>query len=125
MINASVAPLNREVRRQRKRLAAVEKRVDGVEDDVKSALQIGDLVQRVIGEGMGRIELKLDKQHGEIVQRLDAAEGWIGRRRRWEKTALRVSQLAVVGALRRWLPFVLVYMVLVVAWLAMVKVAGG
>ncbi len=125
MISASVAPIAREQKRQRRRVAAIEQRIDTVEGDVKSALQIGELVQRVMSDGLVRIEHKIDAKHVEVIARLDRAEGWIGRRRRIETGLLRVSQMAIVGALRRIFPFALVYVVLVVTWVMMVKAIGG
>ena len=125
MISAQVAPLHKQVQIQRRRTSRLEKRVTRVEKDVATAMTGFELVERVFSEGMGRIELKMDKQHNDLVRRLDQAEGFILRRRRIEKSIVRLSELAVVATVRRWLPFVLVYMVLVVAWLAMVKVAGG
>jgi ABC-type dipeptide/oligopeptide/nickel transport system ATPase subunit len=117
MINATVAPIAREQKRQRKRIASMEKRVEVVEGDVKSALQVAELVKDVVTEGFGRLEIKMDKQHSDIVARLDVAEGWIGRRRRLETAAVRLSQLAVVAALRRIFPFAALWLVLMNLWL--------
>lgn len=125
MINATVAPIAREQKRQRKRIASMEKRVEVVEGDVKSALQVAELVKDVVTEGFGRLEIKMDKQHSDIVARLDVAEGWIGRRRRLETAAVRLSQLAVVAALRRIFPFAALWLALVITWVMMVKMVGG
>lgn len=125
MINATVAPLAREQKRQRKRIATMEKRVDTVEEKADAALKVGELVEQVLTQSVARIELKLDKQHAEIVQRMSMAEGWIGRRRRLETAAVRLSQLAVVAALRRIFPFAALWLVLVVTWVMMVKLVGG
>lgn len=129
MITAKVAPLHREVSRQRRKVEAVNKRVEAVEhrvDDVESAVKTSlALVQQVISEGMGRIELKMDKQHGEIVRRLDTAEGWISGRRRIEKAAIRFGQLAAVVALRRWLPFLSLFSGIMLASYAMTMLLGG
>lgn len=125
MINATVAPIAREQKRQRKRIASMEKRVEVVEGDVKSALQVAELVKDVVTEGFGRLEIKMDKQHSDIVARLDVAEGWIGRRRRLETAAVRLSQLAVVAALRRIFPFAALWLVLVITWVMMVKMVRG
>lgn len=125
MISASVAPIAREQKRQRRRVAAIEKRIDTVEGDVKSALQIGELVQQLLSEGIGRIELKMDRNHADIVQRMSAAEGWIGRRRRWETAAVRFGQLAIVAGLRRWLPFLaMVAGVLSVTYVVLMIIEG-
>lgn len=125
MINASVAPIGREVKRQRKRVAAIEKRVETVEGDIKSALQIGELVQQVVQEGMARIELKMDKQHAEKLARLDRVEGWIHRRTVIERTVVRVSQLTVMAALRRWLPFFGMLSIVLVMWWVLVSLMGS
>lgn len=125
MINATVAPIAREQKRQRKRIASMEKRVEVVEGDVKSALQVAELVKDVVTEGFGRLEIKMDKQHSDIVARLDVAEWWIGRRRRLETAAVRLSQLAVVAALRRIFPFAALWLALVITWVMMVKMVGG
>lgn len=125
MINASVMPITREQRRQRKRTDAMSKRLDDVEAKADEALKVGELVERVVTEGMARIELKMDKQHAEIVGRLNMAEGWIGRRRRLETAAVRLSQLAVVAALRRIFPFAALWLALVITWVMMVKMVGG
>ena len=125
MINATVAPIAREQKRQRKRIASMEKRVEVVEGDVKSALQVAELVKDVVTEGFGRLEIKMDKQHSDIVARLDVTEGWIGRRRRLETAAVRLSQLAVVAALRRIFPFAALWLALVITWVMMVKMVGG
>ena len=103
----------------------MEKRVEVVEGDVKSALQVAELVKDVVTEGFGRLEIKMDKQHSDIVARLDVAEWWIGRRRRLETAAVRLSQLAVVAALRRIFPFAALWLALVITWVMMVKMVGG
>lgn len=125
MINASVMPITREQKRQRKRTDAVIKRLEDVEAKADAALKVGELVERVVTESMGRIELKMDKQHAEIVGRLSMAEGWIGRRRWLETAAVRVSQLAVVAALRRWLPFIAMLGGVLGMWWILVSLMEG
>jgi len=125
MINASVMPITREQRRQRKRTDAMSKRLDDVEAKADAALKVGELVERVVTEGMARIELKMDKQHAEIVGRLNMAEGWIGRRRRLETAAVRFSQIAVVAALRRWLPFIVMLGGVLGMWWILVSLMEG
>ncbi|MBK9751733.1 MAG: hypothetical protein IPO91_34535 [Chloroflexi bacterium] len=125
MINASVMPITREQRRQRKRTDAMSKRLDDVEAKADEALKVGELVERVVTEGMARIELKMDKQHAEIVGRLNMAEGWIGRRRRLETAAVRFSQIAVVAALRRWLPFIVMLGGVLGMWWILVSLMEG
>jgi len=125
MINASVMPITREQKRQRKRLAVIEKRVDEVEEKVDAALKVGELVERVLTESVARIELKIDKQHADLVARMSSAEGWIGRRRRWETAAVRLSQLAVVAAARKWLPFFGMLSLVLVMWWVLVSLMGS
>lgn len=125
MINASVAPIGREVKRQRKRVAAIEKRVETVEGDIKSALQIGELVQQVVTEGMARIEMKMDKQHAEKLARLDRVEGWINRRTVVERSIVRVGQMAMVAALRKWVPFFGMLSLVLVMWWVLVSLMGS
>lgn len=125
MINASVMPITREQKRQRKRTDAMSKRLDDVEAKADAALKVGELVERVVTEGMARIELKMDKQHAEIVGRLNMAEGWIGRRRRLETAAVRFSQIAVVAALRRWLPFIVMLGGVLGMWWILVSLMEG
>jgi len=125
MINASVMPITREQRRQRKRTDAMSKRLDDVEAKADAALKVGELVERVVTEGMARIELKMDKQHAEIVGRLNMAEGWITRRRRLETAAVRVSQMAFVAALRRWLPFIVMLSGVLGMWWILVSLMEG
>jgi len=125
MINATVAPLTREQKRQRKRLAVIEKRVDEVEEKVDAALKVGELVERVLTESVARIELKIDKQHADLVARMSSAEGWIGRRKRLEKTLMRASQLAVVAAARKWLPFFGMLSLVLVMWWVLVSLMGS
>jgi hypothetical protein len=125
MINASVMPITREQKRQRRRLTVIEKRVDDVEEKVDAALKVGELVERVLTESVARIELKIDRQHADLVQRMSMAEGWIGRRKRMEKTLLRVSQLAIVGAARKWLPFFGMLSLVLVMWWVLVSLMGS
>jgi len=125
MINATVAPIQREQKRQRKRADALSKRLDDVEAKADAALKVGELVERVVAEGMARIELKMDKQHAEIVGRLNMAEGWITRRRRLETAAVRVSEMAFVAALRRWLPFIVMLSGVLGMWWILVSLMEG
>lgn len=125
MINASVMPITREQKRQRKRLAVIEKRVDEVEEKVDAALKVGELVERVLTESVARIELKIDKQHADLVARMISAEGWIGPRKRVEKTLMRASQLAVVAAARKWLPFFGMLSLVLVMWWVLVSLMGS
>jgi hypothetical protein len=122
MISAQVAPLHKQVQIQRRRTSRLEKRVTRVEKDVATAMTGFELVERVFSEGMGRIELKMDKQHNDLVRRLDQAEGFILRRRRIEKSIVRLSELAVVGTMRRWLPFVALFGVVLIVWAMLVSV---
>jgi len=122
IIRAEMAPFSR---RLNKRLDKIEDRVSVAEKEASLAIAGYDLISKLFTEKFDKIDHKLDNQQAEIISRLDTTEKWIGGRRRWERAAVRVSQVAVVGVLRRWLPFLIVYGFMLILWWFFVSAMGA
>ena len=119
MINAKLIPLAHKLSRRRiewivdERTKPLIDRVAQNERDIQQALAGYTLVRDLIEEKFARLDLTSANQQRQIMQRLDLAEGWIGSRRRWERVAVRVSQVAGLRLLRVWLPFITLVLVMV------------
>lgn len=131
IVREEVAPIRRRVadKRLRKLIAdevePMHERITQTERDI-ALLMVGyQATKDTINERFGRLEDKLDAQHGEMLARLGQAEGWITRRTGIEKSIVRLGGAAVVAVAKRWLPFVaLVVGVLGFAYVVLMIVEG-
>jgi len=122
MIRAEMAPFSR---RLNKRLDKIEDRVSVAEKEASLAIAGYDLISKLFTEKFDKIDHKLDNQQAEIISRLDTTEKWIGGRRRWERAAVRVSQVAGLRLLRVWLPFLIMYGFMLILWWFFVSAMGA
>jgi hypothetical protein len=81
--------------------APIVDRLDITEKNV--ATMMGSVI--ATRDMLSRMDEKLDRQHQEMLARLDRAEVWITRRAGIEKSVLRIGGLAVWAAARRVFPF--------------------
>lgn len=112
IVREEVAPIRRRMGDKRLR-ALIDEQTEPIrgrltqnEKDIALLMAGYDLTRETINDRFGRIEEKLDAQHGAVMTRLDNAEGWITRRTRLEKSVLQLGGAAVVAVVKRWLPFV-------------------
>lgn len=131
MILKEVAPLKRQVSSKRinrlidARVDPLEARVKQVERDSALAIAGYELMKEFVGENFAKLDTKLDAQHADIVGRMGKVEVWQTNRTRVETLLMRLSQLAAVAALKRWIGFVaLVGCVLGMTWV-IYSILGG
>jgi hypothetical protein len=54
-------------------------------------------------------EAAAERRHAVVLKRMEQSEAWIARRRRIEQAVVGIGRLALLGWLRRFLPFVLIF----------------